>query len=313
MPHFPKDLGAKRGLKCGRVPALDAGVEALPMLDNTIHNYADNAKPFDLLLPSDKALKRKKGRLYHCLISGMKWHQNEDMYFLTLTSKVKGGLMRDWNMLVHHIRRTYGKFEFCCVETSEGNGVLHIVFTGSRLDINDIRVYWKKLRDAPQMVIKWVKRGDIEKLQVYMLAQYVAGQDAYVRHTSSSGWVYPGYRDDFMFLIKKLGFARAVMVWDETMETRHAVGQVRFDGSWIAVPADLKVFRKQTAIWNKERDRKHITGRPVRGLPGIKHPARRKVGSLYHLPYIEAVGMRCHAKKKVRCPSERKAQKTNSR
>jgi hypothetical protein len=56
------------------------------MLDKNIHNRTEKEITPKLETPAERKLKRKKGRYYHCLKSGMKWHSDSEQYFLTFTS-----------------------------------------------------------------------------------------------------------------------------------------------------------------------------------------------------------------------------------
>ena len=73
------------------------------------------------------------------------------------------------------------KFEYIKQQTSEGYGVLHIVFTGDHWPITFFRDRWVKIHNAPQMVIKHISKNDEdehEKVISYQMKQYLYNQDA---------------------------------------------------------------------------------------------------------------------------------------
>jgi len=226
------------------------------MLDNDIHKSVNNKKDWNLLTDYDKRLIRKKGRYKHALISGLIWNKNENMYFLTLTSADREhNIQKDWNYLLRMIRNDYGKIEFCKLETSEGNGVIHAVIVSPRLDVKWLRTIWDKRHNARQLRIDPVKK-DNAKLVSYLLTQYLDKQTCYIRHNTSKNWIYPGYRDDFIYLVKKLGFNDAVALWDESMLLHQPAGQHAFDGEWILTKSEKQHARKVRPRPNTRKRRK---------------------------------------------------------
>jgi hypothetical protein len=195
-------LAMAHGLRDGMIPSTDAVPTPTPnMLDNNIHKCGNNLKDWNSLTVAEKRLKRKKGRYYHALMSGLLWNRYEEMYFLTLTSADKvHPLERDWHYLTRMIQDRYGKIEYCKLQTSEGNGVLHIVMVSPRIDVTWLREKWDKRHNARQLRIDPVEGS--ERLVQYLLGQYLNGQDGYIRHDVSQGWIYPGYRKDFLYLVK---------------------------------------------------------------------------------------------------------------
>ncbi|MCP4612685.1 MAG: hypothetical protein GY845_28650 [Planctomycetes bacterium] len=160
------------------------------------------------------------------LKAGFVRHKGEEVRFLTLTSpkaeEQVGDLGKAWNKFATQIGRvtirqlikdgyikprTYNRFfkdrnldeslklEYCKVETREGNGVLHIICVGDYLPVKWLRDMWKKYRGAVQMKIKLAKNPvyDANRLAVYCVNQYVAGQDMFVRSSCSKNWCFPGF------------------------------------------------------------------------------------------------------------------------
>ena len=171
---------------------------------------------------------RKRQRAYFKMLSGFVRHRGEHVRFMTLTSPGEAEQVRSlgkaWNSLVTHIRRTtvrqliegewvkpgavvrfFGdkpldeclSFEFCKVETREGNGVLHIVCVGDYVPRSWLVYLWKRYRGAWNVDIRLARSvvGDAEGLARYCVFQYCAGQDLFVRCSCSSNWVFPGFME----------------------------------------------------------------------------------------------------------------------
>ena len=227
------------------------------MLDINVHNSRNDRDKWNSLTDAEKRLKRKKGRYYHALISGLTWHQADDCYFLTLTSKYRDNtLEKHWELLVKTLRWEFGAFEYVKLETNEGNGVLHVVYAGSRLDVKRLRAVWKKLHSSPQLRVDQIQRGDNERLKVYLLRQYLSSQDAYVRFSCSRNWVFPGFRTSWMQLVKKVGYNAAKALWGAFMETHEFPGQRTWEGNQVDTPSEKKQYRRERRKIKKLRGKK---------------------------------------------------------
>src|SRR5260370_34261404 len=94
----------------------------------------------------------KQRRGYRRALSGLSVGRRvgADLRFLTLTSSPRSPRMvqRSLQILVKRIRRMFGKFEYCCVRTSEGYGVLHLVYRGCFIPIAWIRLTWYEILGA---------------------------------------------------------------------------------------------------------------------------------------------------------------------
>jgi hypothetical protein len=107
-------------------------------------------------------------------------------------------LRRHFQILRKRIGRELGYvgFEYGCVTTREGNGVLHMLWAWVDLSGQGRRFYvdqrwlsdaWRDIHGAPIVYIKPVGRGDTDRrrLASYSVNQYVAGQNALVRWSST--------------------------------------------------------------------------------------------------------------------------------
>lgn len=121
-------------------------------------------------------------KAYHRFKTGMMYHYYEKFRFLTLTGVGKN--YRKWfNALRKWVRRNYGDFEYFCVRTDEGTGVLHIVFVGKYIPYDEISQYWENLTKNWSVSISLVKN---EKYQGFEMTR----QQKCVKYSQSKGW-YP--------------------------------------------------------------------------------------------------------------------------
>lgn len=91
-------------------------------------------------------------------------------------------------------------FEYLKVRTSEGNGVLHIVFKGEYIPFEWLCDQWDDIHNSPITDIKIVKKN--KKMARYLVTQYMSGQDMFIRYSWSWGWVYRGFVGMWKFFIK---------------------------------------------------------------------------------------------------------------
>lgn len=263
------------GRACEPVPGVGHDRPGPSMLDNNSTYQEVKKKAWNDLTPFQKRLKAKRGRYYHCLASGMRWHKNDEQYFLTLTSSPDSqSLYKSFNHFVKLVRMATPnslvkgdymsrndalkwfqkgdldkclRFEYCKLQTSEGCGVLHIVFAGSRIPIKFIRAIWSHIHDAKQIVIKHIQKEDADgnkRLKNYLMKQYLYGQDGFIRYSCSDDWIYPGYRGDWVYMYKLMGYREARVRWDACMELHRKPGQTDFYGEQVYTPSELSRFRK---------------------------------------------------------------------
>jgi hypothetical protein len=136
----------------------------------------------------------KQRRAYHRIISGYKYahYLGGQLRFMTLTTSNEGAdhvMKDDFNALVKRIRRHYGCFEYVCVRTSEGNGVLHILFRGGYIPRTWLKRQWEELHRSWNVDIRSTKRHHLS----YVINQYMCGQDYFERYSVSMRWVHRGF------------------------------------------------------------------------------------------------------------------------
>lgn len=135
----------------------------------------------------------KQRRCYHRILSGYKLSQffGQRLRFMTLTTSNDGrnnDLKRDFNTLVKRIRRHYGRFEYLRVRTDEGNGVLHVIYRGSYIPRSWLQSQWIDIHKSWNVDIRDTQRYHC----TYIINQYLSGQSAFVRYSTTLSWIFKG-------------------------------------------------------------------------------------------------------------------------
>lgn len=180
-----------------------------------------------------RSFDSKQKRSFQTVLSGLKLSRYTHQYirFLTLTTSSlcgesvdygHGSLNKDFQILKQRIKRYspyrlvnegyltraqaryfykkdkyFKKFtlEYFKVETSEGNGVLHILYRGQYLPYNFIVDNWQDIHNSWEVNIQLINKDKPVDSALYVVGQYVAGQDtAYVRSSHSWNWVFRGFK-----------------------------------------------------------------------------------------------------------------------
>ena len=136
-------------------------------------------------------------RAYQRILSGLVRAQrsNRMVRFLTLTTSLNGSyidLVDDFEALKKRIRREYGSFEYFRVRTKEGNGVLHVLATGSYIPQDWLSDAWCDIHKAKVVDIRLLKNSG-NKLARYVISQYCTSQRLYDGYSYSHNWVFPGF------------------------------------------------------------------------------------------------------------------------
>lgn len=163
----------------------------------------------------------KQKRSFHKILSGLKkmGYKHEVVRFLTLTSaSFNERLNADFGVLVKRIRKKFGRFDYYRVRTSEGNGVLHVLYGGEFIPQNWLSGCWFDITGDSYVVDVRVVDNRERRLARYVVSQHIAGQSLYVRSSMSWGWVYRGFVRDWRRIIKQYvhtrGIKYCVSLWD---------------------------------------------------------------------------------------------------
>lgn len=144
----------------------------------------------------------KQKRTYQRLLSGIRRSQNggHKLRILTLTSPPGsdqspwGGriLARRWQVLRKRIQKRYGRLEYFRLRTSEGNGVLHIVYRGPFIPHAFLKRNWYEVHGA-QIVFIQALYGKSKRIAGYLASHYLAGHRSFMRQSWSWGWCFRGF------------------------------------------------------------------------------------------------------------------------
>jgi len=106
------------------------------------------------------------------------------------------------------------------VETFEGYGVIHALYHHAFEDWNYADIHrwiskaWSDIHQAPIVWNSVVGEGwSIKKVAGY-LCQYMSGQKGFFRRSTSLNWIFAGYRKQWISLIQKYGFRKALFAWE---------------------------------------------------------------------------------------------------
>jgi len=216
--------------------------------------------------------KRKKNRFYNQIISGMTWNRFTALRFVTFTSApgspdieesfkilvqrirriTPARLLKDHYVGPRNIKRYYPDkdqdeplhFEYCGCRTAEGHGVIHLIYSGDYLPHAWLKKTWIEIHGAWNVNIQAVKPGEGSKTAGYMIKQYLAGQDLFIRMLHSRNWIYPGARQDFIKLLKQRkavygdseGFIKGLQDWNEMMKARKTLKE--WNGTQAVLPLE---------------------------------------------------------------------------
>jgi len=159
-----------------------------------------------------------KRNYFKILIGLKKWSYvakrlNKHVGFLTLTSSIIATnglndseridmLHRNFQLLRLRLKRDHGLSidEYFKVTTTEGNGVIHIVYTGDFIPHETIVEEWNEVHASQIVFIEEQKLDtDSQKQQsCYLMSQYLSSQNNCVsRFGITQNWVYPGFLKDW--------------------------------------------------------------------------------------------------------------------
>jgi len=191
------------------------------LLDEQLHNspYHDNRKGF----VSTWGKKQRRG--YHRCFSGIKKaeYMEERLRLLTLTNKTwNTRLNQDFQAFKQRIRRAGYKFEYWKCKTSEGGGVLHIVYRGDYIPQAYLSEMWYQITGDSYVVdIREIDLKDGKRVARYVVSQHLSGGQgtSYVRSSWSWGWVCKGFVKKWKEIISVYadmhGIKYCIDVWDK--------------------------------------------------------------------------------------------------
>jgi hypothetical protein len=173
----------------------------------------------------------KQRRTFQRILSGLKRASNERkrIRIITLTSPpghprtVAGGklLAIRFQILRKRIIRKWGcSFEYLRVRTSEGFGVLHIIYKGAYIPHSWLKNQWSDIHGA-EIVFIQALYGQ-KRLARYLVSQYVAGHHTFMRTSWSWNWVFRGFVG-LWYRVRRnsVDMLSAIREWDIILRSRH--------------------------------------------------------------------------------------------
>jgi hypothetical protein len=161
----------------------------------------------------DENLARRRGRLYHRVLSGLEVARVRGLRprIMCLTSKYLGWegfkrLERDFLALVKRIRRKYGLFEYIAVKELTDRGFCHIhaIFVGPYIPQSELSEVWEAISGFKIVFIQSVY-GSERRLGGYLGKYLIKG--SFCRYGFSFGWVFRGFVGVWRALLRR-GFRR---------------------------------------------------------------------------------------------------------
>ena len=136
----------------------------------------------------------KQRRAYYRIMSGYKMAQfcTDNLRFMTLTTSNEDRakiLKVDFNVLVKRIRRRYRRFKYVRVRTTEGNGVLHILYRGSYIPRNWLTKQGEDIHSSWNVDVRDTHRYHCS----YVINQYLCGQSCFKQYSMTWSWVFKGF------------------------------------------------------------------------------------------------------------------------
>jgi hypothetical protein len=141
---------------------------------------------------------------------------NKRIKRLTPLKLVRNGYIKLNEIRKYYPQKSMGEFidfDYCKVETSEGGGVLHIIFKGDFIPQKWLSVQWNDIRNGSWNVDIRLCR---DTHACYVVNQYLSGQNAFERYSWSWGWVYKGFIKNW-YNFKKY-FFEPLTKWNLHME-----------------------------------------------------------------------------------------------
>lgn len=171
----------------------------------------------------------KARRWYQRILSGVTHHtaNRRRLRVMTLTSSLDArdpAVLNDhFQILRKRILRRWPRsgFEYWKLRTSEGNGVLHIIYSGPYIPIAWLRQSWKEIHGGSYIVYLQQLRGKRKRVVNYLIGHYLPAHDdhrIYARMSWSWGWVFRGFAGAWRWIYKQgPTYGDAIVRWTRLM------------------------------------------------------------------------------------------------
>lgn len=185
---------------------MSSSLLASPSLDSTLHKS-----------PSSLWSKKQR-RSFHRVLSGLKraHYLGVPIRFMTLTSADRSRyavINDDFEVLRKRIVRHFGRFEYCKIRTSEGNGVIHVLYRGSFVPQSWLSDAWGDIHGSPIVDIRLLK-GRTKPIARYLAVQYMSLQIGFTHLSWSWRWICRGFVRIWHDMVSRFGYEVALRKWD---------------------------------------------------------------------------------------------------
>jgi len=173
----------------------------------------------------------KARRWFQRMLSGVTHHEanRRRIRVITLTTSPRAralgyDLNADFQVLRKRIIRKFGvKFNYWKLRTSEGNGVLHILYVGAWIPQSWLSQNWDEVHNSPVVWIQEFKRRR-KKLVSYLMSHYLPSHGdgrLYTRMSWSWGWVFRGFASAWRYVWKHGNtMYEAIYDWNKLMRRK---------------------------------------------------------------------------------------------
>ena len=194
----------------------------------------------------------KARRWFQRMLSGVTHHEanRRRIRVITLTTspqgRVEGDLNADFQVLRKRIVRQFGsKFEYWKLRTSEGNGVLHILYVGPWIPQSWLSKNWGEIHYSSIVYIQEFKRRR-KKLVSYLISHYLPDHGdgcggLYTRMSWSWGWVFRGFCGAWRWFWKRSPTRYdAIFEWNKLMRRADPLFYYKMKRNQLYVQTVLK-------------------------------------------------------------------------
>lgn len=163
------------------------------------------------------------------MLSGVTHHEanRRRIRVITLTTSPRAralgaDLNADFQVLRKRIMRRWpgAGFQYWKLRTSEGNGVLHILYVGPYIPQSWLSQNWDEVHNSYIVYIQEFKRRR-KRLVSYLLSHYLpshGGRGLYTRMSWSWGWVFRGFASAWAYVWKHGDtMYDAIYTWNKLM------------------------------------------------------------------------------------------------
>lgn len=190
---------------------------------------------------------RKQKRTYKNLKSWMIYEKSQGGQLLRvdLTSIIERekSLTENFKELRRRVERVYGyKVGYFKIETNEGNGVLHMVWSIRQkkavwIPQKWLSEEWEKISGAKIVYIKRITetKGSMSRIGGYLVEQYLAGQGAIVRVSWSwwrSGLAIGKAFKDYYMECKQNNYGRMIMGMSKLEDYKYYIDYKKMMEGW---------------------------------------------------------------------------------